>query len=176
MNGPYRDRAVTHERQREAWGRLRAALGPLKEPLAEDCASAPGFLRRIADMVTEWYAPFLIREIREALYYDEALPAASLLAFSGKEQCMGRLSGLLLSSRPVDVLVSVETLGDVVAFSPPGRQRNLAIFYLSSSGMEIAQRELWEALDSSHYGCAYENPFPPPMPTVFVPLYYIPVK
>jgi hypothetical protein len=174
MNGPYRDRSVAHGRQREAWGRLRAALGPLREPLFEECAAAPSFLRRIADMVTEWYAPFLVREIRQAEYYEDALPAASLLAFSDKEACLMRLSELLLSSRPVDVLVSVEALGDVVAFSPPGRQRNLAIFFLRSSGMEIAERELCEALDSSPYGCSYENPFPP-LPYI-MPLYYIPAK
>jgi hypothetical protein len=83
-----------------------------------------------------------MREIREADFYEDALPAASLLAYSGKPACMERLAELLRSSRPLDILVSVEVLADLVVYAELGRTRRMAAYYLGASGSPLAQLEL----------------------------------
>lgn len=158
---PYRAYPMPESRQSEAYSRLRMAVSPAAEPILDflSCDPRSSFLsivRRAAELITEWYTPYLVREIRNASHYEEALPAASLLAFSAKRHCIAQLGILMGGGRPLEVLVSIETLADVVALSPPSGARDLAYFYLSHSPLAIAQAELDNALAFSLY--------PPPKP------------
>ncbi|MEW6722638.1 MAG: hypothetical protein AB1324_05235 [Candidatus Micrarchaeota archaeon] len=144
---PYRSPCFGNKRRTEALERMRCALGP--KPMHDVlCGDGLPFspmgraLELLADMVTDFYIPYLVREIRGSEHYDEMAGAASLLAFSGRECGVETLGAMLRSRRPMEVLVSVDILGDVVAFAPPGGPRSLAVGYLASSGLELAREEL----------------------------------
>lgn len=173
-HGAYRSPPVTSRRCIETVDRLKSAFGSGREPLLDSILSdalifnesVPLFMRRIAGMVTSWYTPYLMREIREAQDYEEAIPAASLLAFSEKRRCIDALGGLLRSNRPLDILVSSEALGDLAAYTDSPPARRLAIFHLSTCGREIAQLELENAREiSSLRGIALP---PAPEPLLFL--------
>lgn len=156
-SGAYRSMPVTSQRCIETAERLRSAFGSGREPLLDAILSdvllfnesVPYFMRRVAGMVTSWYTPYLMREIREADFYEDAISAASLLAFSEKSRCIDALGGLLRSNRPLDILVSSEALGDLVAYSDSVQARRLAVMHLSSCGREVAQLELDNARELS---------------------------
>jgi hypothetical protein len=173
MLGPYRTASILPCRCKDALDRVKGAIGNAKEPLLESLhdrdsfsSTFPAFLKKIADIVTDWYTPYLLAEIRGADHYEDAMPAASLLAFSEKPYCIEGLGRLLRSNRPLEVLVTIETLGDLVAFAQNGTARNMAIFYLTSSGHQLAMDELESAMILSPYG--YPRPIPlsclPPVP------------
>ncbi len=151
--GAYRSPPVTSRQCIETVERLRSAFGRGNEPLLDSILSdallfnesVPHFMRRIAGMVTSWYTPYLVREIKDAMDYEEAIPAAALLAFSEKARCINALGGLLRSNRPLEILVSSEALGDLAAYSDSLPARRLAVFHLSACGREIAQLELENA-------------------------------
>jgi hypothetical protein len=165
MQGAYRALPVTDKRCRETAERLRSAFGSVREPLLEAMLSdmsmfnqaVPLFMKEIALIVTSWYAPFLVQEIREARHYEDAISAASLLAFSEKDRCIESLGGLLRSSRPLDVLVSSEALGDLVAYASTFRARRLALSFLMSSGSEVAHLELEKAREQAPHRGGEEN-------------------
>jgi hypothetical protein len=153
----YRSPPVTSRRCLETAERLKSAFGSRREPLL-DCIlsdalifneAVPLFMRKIAEMVTGWYTPYLVQEIKQARDYDEAIAPASLLAFSENELCIDALGTLLKSKRPLDVVVSSEALGDLVAYADSKRARRLAISYLTVCRSEIARIELEEAREMS---------------------------
>lgn len=170
-HGAYRSPPVTSRKCIETAERLRSAFGRGNEPLLDSILSdallfnesVPHFMRRIAGMVTSWYTPYLVREIKEAMDYEEAIPAASLLAFSEKTRCINALGGLLGSNRPLDILVSSEALGDLAAYSDSPSARRLAIFHLSTCGREIAQLELECAREISALRGLAMPPAPEPL-------------
>ena len=156
LSYPYRENPMPEGRHSEAYRRLRRALSSNHEPSfdALHCDPQSCFLnivRRAADLITEWYTPYLTREIRQASHYEEAWPAASLLAFSGKMYCINALGNLMVGNRPLEVLVSIDALADVVALSPTSDTRDQAYRLLRGSRLEIAQRELDIAMSFSNY-------------------------
>lgn len=168
---PYRTQVIPNERSRDTVQKIKCALGiksdPVLDYLVEDInmtrAMVPSFIKKIAETVTTWYIPYLVSEIRQAVYYEEALPAASLLAFSEKTECVDMLGMFLRSNRPLDVLVSIEGLSDLVAFGEPGPARNTAIFYLSTCRRSFAAKELEKAILFSPYGYPEEPLIPIPI-------------
>jgi hypothetical protein len=167
----YRAQPLNAQRPREAISRMKRAFcpngpDPMLDAISCDIplfrSAFPQVLQKMAGLITDWYKPYLLKEIREAGSYEEALPPASLLAFSQKLHCVESLGGLLSSRRPLDVLVSVEALGDMIAVAPPGPVRESAIEMLSRSGLAVAMDELETALMSSPYG--RDKPREPPLP------------
>ncbi len=164
--GAYRSPPVTDSRRLETLGRLKAAFGKGREPLLDTALSdvlifdqcMPQFIRKIAGIVTSFYRPYLVREIQEARYIEDALPAASLLAYSENGRCIGSLGAFLRSSRPLEVVASCEALSDLVAYSSSAAARRMAIYHLRSCGKEIAQAELERARVISVHGLDDERP------------------
>ncbi|MFN7991586.1 MAG: hypothetical protein U0R44_05495 [Candidatus Micrarchaeia archaeon] len=169
MSGPYRSHSPSNTRCGEFIRKMRCALGMERCPLLEDAVHDREafdtvfslFASTISDLVTDWYAPFLLREIRTAWHYEDAIASASLLAYSEKPGCIESLAGLLRSRRPLDVLVGIETLGDLVAFSPPGTPRSMAVYHLERCGQSLAGSELECALMLSRHGYPEPAYLPP---------------
>ncbi len=163
-HSPYRSPPVTDCRRLETFERVRSAFGSGREPLLDSALSdvllfdesMPRFMRRIAGIVTAFYRPFLVREIQEARYIEDALPAASLLAYSENKRCIDSLGAFLRSSRPLEVVASCEALSDLVAYSASAAARKTAIRHLRSCGRELARAELERARSISAHASEEE--------------------
>jgi hypothetical protein len=165
-------------RREETLSTLRKLVGTKNEPLVDricsECAVGDVLMlrlfERISDLVTDWYTGYLLREVKNAADYEEAIPPASLLAFSLRLNCIERLGELLWSRNPLSVLVAIETLSDVVALGPQGMQRSQAAYYLSASGIPLAMQELDDAIAFSKH-CRPNDPAPyvPNIPLVALP-------
>ncbi len=157
---PYRSPPVTDSRRLETAERLKLAFGSGREPLLDSSLSnvlafdesVPRFIRKIAGIVTSFYRPYLMQEIREARHVEEALPAAALLAYSENPKCLDDLGSLLRSSRPLEIVASCEALSDLVAYSESASARRRAIWHLRSCGKDLAIAELERARSISSRG------------------------
>lgn len=173
---PYRTPSRPFGRRREAVQTIKSLIGkndPLLDGAENDRAEGQPLLlkafEKLSDLVTDWYLKYLAMEVRNAVYYEDAVAPASLLAFSMKLEGVERLGGFLGSRQPLQILVAMEALGDLVALGPDGEPRSMAVYYLESSRVPLARAELEDALVFSDLGYP-SNPYPPMRSLPPVPL------
>lgn len=164
---PYRTPSRHFGKRKETVRTIKNLIGrngPLLDGAEDDRAGGqPALLKafeKLSDLVTDWYLKYLAMEVRRAAYYEDAIAPASLLAFSMKPEGVERLGGFLGSRQPLQILVAMETLGDLVALGPDGESRSLAVYFLESSRVPLAKAELEDALRFSDIGYP-SNPYVP---------------
>lgn len=156
--GPYRSCGYEPPRRLDASRRLSRALRELGYgPEADAFIYSPSIctdslrdtLRQASERISRWYAKYLFRELRASHTYEDAIVPASLISFSQDPVCIKLLGNLLHSSNPLEVLVSAESLADLVVLSPSGSIRRLAVIRLFESNVPLAHSELLAARRAS---------------------------